>query len=192
MQYRIHSEEVVHDGFFKIREAKLTYDRFDNKTPFPVSRSVLDKGPASAVILHLRDTDRYVFVEQFRYPMTLIEGQSAWIPEIVAGVIDSGHTAEETAIKELREESGYVPDHVELIQEIYPSPGIMSEKISLFFASGLSKSTVPSGDPHDEEEDVRVVLFSVSELRSMLKNGQFRDAKTVIAIQHVLLNRSEN
>lgn len=69
--------------------------------------------------------------------------------ELPAGVIDPGETAEEAALRELREETGFAASASDLISagNAFPSSGICAERIHLFYAlvDGLRLGR-PSGD----------------------------------------------
>ncbi|MBO4897604.1 MAG: NUDIX domain-containing protein [Clostridia bacterium] len=54
--------------------------------------------------------------------------------ELPAGVIDEGETPEETAIRELYEETGFKAEKAEYLGPFYPSPGATDEVIHLFSA----------------------------------------------------------
>ena len=135
MNYKIYYQKYIHDHFFKIMEAEVQYDHFDESQSRRVTRYGIDKGPAVACIIYVRDIDKYVLVRQFRYPVCLIPDENPWIYEIVAGTIDGDESPQETARKEIQEEAGYIVDELELIQELYLSPGISSELIYLFFCN---------------------------------------------------------
>ena len=188
MKFKLHNEKLIHDKFFNIKEATLDYDHYDGSQSHEVVRFAVDKGPAVACMIYLYDIEKYVLVQQFRYPVTLLPNEDPWILEVVAGVIDVGHNAEQTAWKEIQEEAGFVPDSLELIYEMWTSPGISSERIFIYLAKGRSTQSTQTGDPNDTDEDVKVHYFSKKELRQLLLDNKVKDAKTIIAIQHVLLS----
>lgn len=187
MKYKILSEKLIHNAFFKIKEALMSYDHFDGSTSKDVCRFALDKGPAVASIIHLYDIDKYVFIKQFRYPVTLLKNENPWIWEVVAGVIDPGFSAEQAIIKEIKEESGYVPEQLELITDMWTSPGISSEQISLYWAHCHSQSVTSIGDPNDDDEDIQAYLFTKQELTTLLASKEVKDAKTLVALQYILM-----
>lgn len=186
MTYQVIADRVIHDHFFTIRETQLLHDYFDGSESGELTRFVIDKGPAVACIIHVTDIDKYVLVKQFRYPVALVDPDDPWIYEIVAGTIEHGETPDVTAIKEIQEEAGFGVDTLEMVQELFLTPGISSELVYLYEAKTTSKNTLPSGDPFDDEEDVEVHLFTLEELNQMLRAGTFKDVKTWAAVNYLL------
>ena len=191
MKFNIIKSATVFNTFFRIKEAFVDYDHFDGTKSTQVRRYAIDKGPGAGCIIYLTDIEQYVLVEQFRYPTSLCHDENPWVLEVTAGTVEANETPEQTALKEMREESGFVADEIQLIAEFFTSPGIISEKIYLYYATALSTNVVPTGDPHDEEEDIRLHFFSRNELQTLLDTGKIRDAKTLIAVQYVLARRAE-
>ena len=70
-----------------------------------------------AVLAALTDEGKMVMVRQFRKPAERV------MLEVPAGKIDPGEKPEETAKRELAEETGYRARHVRYLTEFYPSVG---------------------------------------------------------------------
>jgi len=100
--------------------------------------------------------------------------------EIVAGTLELGEEPEPCAFRELKEESGYSTEKLTKLGIIYPSPGIISERIHLFFAEvGEEASALDL----DEDEHVEVYEFMPEEINRMIAEGELRDTKTISAWQ---------
>ena len=115
-------------------------------------------------------------VKQFRYPY----GESIW--EIPAGKRNPSEPPEVTAIRELEEEGGVVAEKVEKIFEVYPTPAYTEEVIHIFKAIGVKKGKVHL----DDDEFLTAKWFTKDELKKMMKDGEIKDAKTLIAINSIL------
>ena len=112
----------------------------------------------------------------------------AAIWEFPAGQIDEteGHNdalLRETALRELREESGHelAPDG-ELIPlgMFFSSPGVMDEHTYLFVARPVVLS--PHGTAHEAAEAIAECrAFTPAELRQMIASGEIRDANSLAA-----------
>ena len=103
-------------------------------------------------IVALTDDDEIVLVEQDRPP---VGGPVVEIPAGLAG--DHGEESLETAARrELLEETGYEADRWELITKTPPSPGMTSEMLTFFKATGLRR-VGPGGGDDSEEIAVHVV-----------------------------------
>jgi nudix-type nucleoside diphosphatase (YffH/AdpP family) len=152
-----------------------------------VRRLNFERGDAVGVLLFNRDTRAVVLVEQFKLP-TLIgrrrdepAAQDGWIVEVMAGMIRSTETAEDAAIRETREETGYVIGSPKLICKFLSSPGGTSERIFLYFATVTDSNRPGKGKYGVGDENIRVLERDVNELFDKLENGRIDDPKLAIA-----------
>lgn len=134
----------------------------------------------ACVVAPVTRDGKYLLVRQERIPIRT----AIW--EFPAGQIDGKcqhdeHAIRETALRELREESGHelAPDG-ELIPlgYFFPSPGFTDEHSYLF----LARPVVPGlhGPELDENEAiVECSAFSRDELRAMIAQNEIRDANTL-------------
>ncbi|MBL8351068.1 MAG: NUDIX hydrolase [Burkholderiaceae bacterium] len=183
----LHSKRRVFDGFFKIDEAELSYERFDGRMSPPLRRLCFERGDAVAAIVWHRDRQRVLLVEQFKYPAW--EKGPGWIVETMAGMIDAGESPEAALRRELREEMGYDAEAVEPIANFYVSPGGSSERIFLFYAEVTEAGRNGRGGGVEAEgEDIETVAMPIAQLAELLCSGGLHDAKTIIGVQW-LLNR---
>jgi ADP-ribose pyrophosphatase len=128
--------------------------------------------PGSVVIIPYLPDGRIILVRQYRHAVR----QSLW--ELVAGGMEPGETARQAAHRELMEETGYQARVVKPLIEFYPSPGIVSEKMHLFEAHGL---TPAKGQP-DADERIEIGTFTTSELMAMVGKNEIQDAKTLVGL----------
>jgi nudix-type nucleoside diphosphatase (YffH/AdpP family) len=177
----IHSRRRIFDGFFKIEEADLAYERFDGTMTPPLKRLVFERGDSVAAIVYHREEKRLLFLRQFRYPT--YEKGPGWLTEVVAGMQEHGEPAEDALRREIVEELGYEVAHLEPITTFYVSPGGSSERIILFYAEVNAAGKVgPGGGLMEENEDIVAVSWSPAELAEAVAAGQIQDAKTLIGI----------
>ena len=98
------------------------------------SREVVEHRGAVAVAAV--DSEGYIYlVRQFRYAF----GEE--LLEIPAGKLEEGEESAhlEAAIRELREETGLKADEMDYLGVIYPSVGMLTERIYLYLARGLTQ-----------------------------------------------------
>jgi len=125
----------------------------------PGGWEMVRKAPAVCV-LAVRD-GQVLGVEQ---PRPVI-GTVTW--ELPAGIIDPGETPEQTALRELAEET-QLTGRLEFLTSFYSSPGFTDEHTSLFLASDLEPAP---GEP-DETERITVRWRPLDELRAELLSGR--------------------
>ncbi|HOO32044.1 MAG TPA: NUDIX hydrolase [Thermotogota bacterium] len=135
------------------------------------TREVVEHKGAVAVLPVDRDGNCYL-VEQFRKPIEKI------LLEIPAGKLDAGETPFECAVRELREETGFIAEEIVELGYIYTTAGFSNEKIHLYLATNL---TPGRADP-DEDEFLNLRQIKWKELREMAEKGKINDSKTNAAI----------
>lgn len=177
------------DDFFKVEEAQLSYERFDGTMSAPVRRLDLKRGDAVAAVVFNRAKGRVILVNQFRYA-TLARGEG-WMIEIVAGLIDADEAPEEAVRREILEETGYAVEEPERISCFYPTPGITSERIILFYAeTGGADPVAEGGGVADEHEDIQVLELSPEDAFAQVESGAIADGKTIIALMWLKQRRA--
>jgi ADP-ribose pyrophosphatase len=83
-------------------------------------------------------------------------------------------------------------DRLEHLATFYASPGACSERIHLYLGTLTSASCVGQGGGlPDHGEDICVHRVALGEARRMIEQGVIRDAKTILAVQCLLLRREE-
>src|SRR5215831_12869530 len=132
--------------------------------------------PGSVVVLPVLSDGRIVMVRQYRYATR----QYLW--ELVAGRKEPEETPQKGAARELLEETGYRAKKLKVFLEFFPTPGFLEEKMWLLLAEGL---TAGEAQP-EEDEKLDVKAYTEKQLRSMIKNGELKDAKSIAGILYYL------
>jgi ADP-ribose pyrophosphatase len=134
-------------------------------------RDVVDHVPGVA-ILAMDERNNVLTVTQYRYVF------SKPLLEIPAGKLEEGEDPALGALRELREETGAVPDEFLPMGRILPAPGCYGEVLYLFLARGLR---VGESQP-DEDEFLIQERIPFDEMVHRCVNGEIEDAKTVAAV----------
>jgi ADP-ribose pyrophosphatase len=122
------------------------------------------------------DSDEVVFVEQFR--PTIRESQR----ELVAGIVDEhdgdpgdpvdAADYEAAAVRELREETGYVADDATLLQSFAVATGVLRHRRGIVAATGLTP-----GEPDlDDNEFLEVETVPVADALDVARAPPTNDA----------------
>jgi 8-oxo-dGTP pyrophosphatase MutT (NUDIX family) len=120
-------------------------------------------------VIALTPDDELVLVWQYRF------GTDAFSLEIPGGVVDEGESPAETAVRELREETGYEVDAagVEPFFVIEPNPAIQNNRCFTFLARGVRRTGATGFDP---QEELETILFPAAHLGELLDGGHVRHA----------------
>ncbi len=142
-------------------------------------------GGVSAVVILAEIDGKVILVEQVRAPL----GRRRCL-ELPAGLVgdEDDKGVEETALKELEEETGYTATRIERLGEFHSSPGMVAEGFTLVRAHDVSKVGNGGGTEHEEievhlVERERIPAF-VEERRAA---GVAVDAKMLLVLAASLL-----
>ena len=128
--------------------------------------------PGGAAAVALDAQQRVCLVHQYRH------AANGWLWELPAGKIDNAEPHQQTAERELKEETGVSAAHWEYLGEMMSSPGVFTERVHLYLAQQLT-----IGVPQQEAEEViEVHWLTFDEALSMAVDGRIVDAKSVIAL----------
>jgi nudix-type nucleoside diphosphatase (YffH/AdpP family) len=178
----IEKKKYLLNDFFKVEEAYLRFEQFNGDMSPLVRRLNLERGDSVSVLIFNQTTEKLILVSQFRYatyPKT-----DGWTIEAIAGMVDADETPEQSAKREVEEETGLLIDTIEQIAAFYPSPGGSSEQVFLYYSevSGEQAKYKETGGVLNIGEDVKAVEFTLPEALAKIKSGEIADAKTIIGI----------
>ena len=179
MKVQINDTQELSSGFLKVLRYRLQHELFAGGMSEEFSREVMDRGYAASVFLYDPAKEVVVLIEQFR--IGALNTPNPWVIETVAGVVDDGLSAEDTARKEAFEECGARIDHVTKIASYYPSVGGCNEYRTLFYAEVDSSIIEGVHGVDGENEDIRVVKYGLAEFTRMLREDQFSTPDIYIA-----------
>lgn len=184
----IEEKEDYKRAIFKVIAARLQHEKYDGTMSAEMTRLNLERGDAVAAIMHDPVNDTILLIEQFRYP-TYGKTGDGWIVELPAGIVEKDEEPVKTMEREIQEETGVRTGALRHIYTFFLSPGGSSERILLFYGSLDVSQKVEVGGVKAEHEDIRTMVIPVDEALEKLKNREIEDAKTILALQWLMLNR---
>jgi ADP-ribose pyrophosphatase len=136
--------------------------------------------PGASAVVPLLDEPRspdprVILIRQFRH------AADASIWEIPAGRLDEGETPSTCAHRELMEETGMTADVLSRLTTIFTTPGFTDERIHIFLALNLK----PGKHRREADEFMEVQTKKWSDVMTMIRNGDIRDAKTLVGLMFV-------
>jgi 8-oxo-dGTP pyrophosphatase MutT (NUDIX family) len=162
-------KKPLHEG----RHVDFVAGRYRRADGTEVEREVVEHPGSVAVLAH--DDEFAYLVAQPREAVMEDE-----LLEIPAGTLDvEGESELECAKRELAEEAELQAEEWSVLHVVYPSPGFLSEKVTIFEATGLA----PAAGQRDDDETIEIVRLDLAQIDEALP--QIRDATTVIALQHL-------
>ncbi len=184
---KIIKQQLLGRSWGSLTNYTVEYRRSDGEVQ-RLDREVYDHGNGAALLLFDPDRNTVLLVRQFRFPV-MLNGDDADILEACAGLLD-GDAPEDCARRESLEETGHDPIDIRHICDVYASPGSLAEKISLFIGHyGPATRKADGGGVAGEGEDIELVELSLEDALSRIGTGGITDAKTIILLQRLALER---
>ncbi len=141
---------------------------------------LIDHKGAAAVVA-VREDGKLIMVRQYR---NALERETIEIP--AGGLNGRQEPTDQAAMRELREETGYIAEKVEFLTSIYTTVAFCNEKIDIYLATGLKRQ----GDQDlDEDEYVNVEYYELDEILAKIRKAEVQDSKTICGILLYALNK---
>ena len=128
--------------------------------------------PGAVCMVPVDGDGRVVMVTQYRHPAR------ARLLELPAGTLEPGEQPGAAVERELREEIGLRPGHLEPLGGFYVAPGYATEYIHLFVCSDLTPAPLDG----DDDEDIAVHRLTLDEALTAIEEGRIVDGKTIIGV----------
>ena len=126
-------------------------------------------------VLALTPDGRLVLVRQFRY------GIDEFSLEIPGGMLEPGEDPVAGALRELREETGFVGAKARVLASVHPNPAIQNNRCHFVLVED-AELRAPLGWDHDEE--IEVLTAPVDEVYAWARTGRITHSLVVCALMY--------
>ena len=138
-----------------------------------ITREFLKKMPAAVVVPITVDGNVVCIIQ----PISLSAEGS--LIEVPAGYAENNEDAAQTAMRELVEETGYVPAQVKYLGKHYQDPGSIKEPVNVFVALDCVKKCEQK---LDADEFIITLEIPKDQIKQLMDEGEIKDANTFIAL----------
>ena len=166
-------------GLFSVRVNRCRSPRTGEEHDFYVIEF-----PNWVQIVPLTLEDQVVMISQYRH------GCGRIFLELPGGLIDGYDLSpQETARRELLEETGFQAKELLLLARTYPQPAVLNHSGFTYVAMGVEKVTELT---LDAAEDIEVCLVDLEKIPEMIRRGEINHGQTVMGLSmYFLLNGQE-
>ena len=158
---------------YRGRVVQLTLDTFRTADGGIFQRETF-RHPASVVIVPITKQNKVILIRQFRHAL------KKYIYEIPAGTSEPNEPLASCAKRELAEEAGCRAAGWKRLFEFYPAPGVSTERMVLFRATGITP--IPTPPKKDKDEYITPVTVTKNEALKMVRQNKIIDAKSIIGL----------
>lgn len=184
---RVVSERSLYEGFGSYREMVVDQPLASGGT-IEISREFQARRDVVAVLPYDPVRRVALLARQLRVPLFARGDHDGYLEEVPAGYIDEGEVAVEAARREAAEEVGVKVGELEHVADVFPSPGALTERLSLYLARYGAGDVVSGGGGLAEEgEEIEVLEWPLARLGEAVQEGSLSDAKTLILVQALML-----
>lgn len=163
-----YSDIVDGGSFYKVKAQSFSFPDGSIQT-----REYLDKKKAS-IVVPITNEGNVVFVIQ---PIALSEEGS--LMEFPAGYWEFNESGLQAGIRELSEETGYVPNNIIYLGSHYQDPGSIRQKVEVYLALGCKRLHEQN---LDKEEFIKYIEVPYEFAIELLDEGYLKDANSYIAL----------
>lgn len=129
-------------------------------------------------VVIVTEKEEIVLVRQYRYPID----QTTY--ELPGGIMEANETPEQAALREMKEETGYMSTDIEYLIKVGANPALMNNSGHFFLARNAVNTHITQ---YDALEDIDIVLFPKEEFLALLKENKLRHGVQIGPIYEALI-----
>jgi ADP-ribose pyrophosphatase len=167
MPFQVIDKQLLYEG----KKVNLEVHHLQDERGKRTQREIVVH-PGAVVILPFFDDKTILLIRNRRYAIGEI------LLELPAGTLEAGESPMNCAGRELQEETGYLATRIKPLLNFYSSPGILTERMYAYAASGLKKTSPVL----EEGEEIEVFSVEFAQAVSMIRDGQIQDGKTIATL----------
>lgn len=161
-------KQVAKSRLFAIEQLSLTFSNGEER----LYERMMGSGNGAVMIVPMLDDDTLLLVREY------CAGTHSYELGFPKGLIDPGEVAEQAANRELQEEIGFGSKCFKFLSQVMMAPAFFNAKMDIFIASDLFESTLEG----DEPEPLEVVQWPINDYKSLLKQSDFKEARSIAAL----------
>src|SRR5918993_638378 len=159
MEWKVLESEYLHkEPWLTIRKEKC---ELPNGKVMPAYYVI--EYPTWATVFALTKDGKAIFVKQYRHGLGVVS------IETPGGVVDDGEDVDTAVARELLEETGYKFEKLEYLGKISANPATTNNYMHMYLARDGEKV---ADQNLDETEDVEVVLYTIDELKDLIRQNK--------------------
>jgi 8-oxo-dGTP pyrophosphatase MutT (NUDIX family) len=170
----VHGERPV----YECKWLRLMLDDVELPDGQRFEHHVIRLAPVAAAVVR-DDQDRVLLMWRHRFIT------DTWGWELPTGIVEDGESPEETAAREVLEETGWEPGPMRPLLAYEPSNGISDSRHHLFLADGARRM----GQPTDRTEADRVEWVPLARVSHLIESRELVDGPSLLGLLMVMQGR---
>jgi 8-oxo-dGTP pyrophosphatase MutT (NUDIX family) len=122
--------------------------------------------------------EKIVLVRQYRH------AKGSTTLELPGGVLEVGESPQDSAIREMQEETGYVSTEIEFLYQVSPNPALHNNTAYFFLARNAEPLAITN---YDAFEDIVIETYTQAELKQLLVEGKLQHGVQIGAIYQAMI-----